>query len=89
MRRFKMGLTPITRIQEAGRISSTRTDDEVRPPFTVDRSGRMEDDAYSQRGEDAERGLEEEDTEQTDETSESAESSPIPPDSDSTVNFVA
>ncbi len=84
-----MGLSPIASICEVGTVSSARADREVAPPFALDRSGRMEDDAYKERREDAERGLEEEDAEQADEANESAETSAIPLDPDNTVDLVA
>lgn len=81
-----MGLCPIAGIREVDKVSSTRADRGVAPPFALDRSGRIEEDAYNQHSEGAERGLEEA-AEQTDEANESAETTP--PDQDNTVDFVA
>ena len=80
-----MGLSPIAGVREVDKVR-TKADRGVAPPFALDRSGRIEEDAYSQHSEGAERGLEEA-AEQTDEANESAETTP--PDQDNTVDFVA
>lgn len=62
---------------------------EVAPPFALDASGLMEDDAYNGHGEDEKRGLEEEGSESTLESDDKAEAVLVRDDQDTSVNFFA
>lgn len=79
-----MELGRITGIREIGQVS-LRREREVRPPFALEGSGRMEDDAYGESGGQADRGLEDEE-EVSDEAGESPEGTSTP---DNTLDFFA
>lgn len=84
-----MELSPIPGIRGVGSSTAARLQREVDPTFALDRSGRMEDDAYNARGQEEERGLEEGGSEPGDETEESAEMPSALRDADTKVNFFA
>lgn len=65
-----MGLSPINAVREIARIDATGKELEVKPPFALERSGWMGDDACGASEEEAARGLEEEAESAEDETSE-------------------
>ena len=69
-----MELSPIPRIRAMGLAKVPRDEREVQPPFSLDASGRMGEDAYSSRREEGERGLEEEDSENAKETESMSDS---------------
>ena len=79
-----MELGPVPGIR-AVRASTVRCDEcEVQPPFALDASGRMEDDAYDDSRQEKKRGLEE-DSEAGDGVSESVSRSS---DAEGRVNFL-
>jgi hypothetical protein len=77
-----MEVSPIAGIRAVGASTVPRDELEVQPPFALDRSGRLDDDAYNDAREQTERGLEE-DSETGDEVLERA------PDTHSRVSFFA
>jgi hypothetical protein len=87
-----MELSPIPGIRAIGPATAPRDEREVQPPFALDRSGRMQDDAYNGARQETERGLEEEDSEVAEEADGSSDTASDPSnssDSKSRVNFVA
>ena len=83
-----MELSPIPGIRAVGPATVSRDEREVRPPFALDPSGRLADDAYNDARQETERGLEEEDdaTEEADSLSDTLSSTS---DSNSRVDFFA
>ncbi len=84
-----MELRPILGIRGLGPASTARIEREVEPPFALDPSSRMEDDAYNGTNQGAQRGLEEEDSEPAEETTDAPEASSNSAEPDSNVNFFA
>ncbi len=84
-----MELGPIPGIRGLGAASTPRIEREVQPPFALDPSSRMEDDAYNGGGQGAQRGLEEEDSEPAEETADATEASSASVEPDTKVNFFA
>jgi hypothetical protein len=83
-----MELTPIAGIRAVGLATSPRDECEVQPTFALDPSGRMADDAYKDARQEAERGLEEEDSELAEETDSPSDLSSSS-DPESRVSFFA
>ncbi len=84
-----MELRPVRGIRGLAQVSTSRIEREVEPPFALDASSRMEDDAYSGTGHRAQRGLEEEDSEPAEETAGSTDASSTSGEPDGKVNFFA
>ncbi|MGC1424675.1 MAG: hypothetical protein WA354_09885 [Terracidiphilus sp.] len=84
-----MGLSPIPGIRGVESATVTREEREVQPPFALDPSGRLGDDAYNGANQQTERGLEEEDSEVVEEADSSSESPSNSSDSKGGVNFFA
>jgi len=86
-----MELAPIAGIHGLGPSRGPKIEQEVAPPFALDATGRMEDDAYNGHGEAEERGLEDEEPESISESparaDDKAEASPLPDQQNITVNF--
>ncbi len=58
-----MGLTSISSICELGKVSLLKAD--LVTPFALDRSSRTDDDTYGEKGEEADRGMEEEEPDES------------------------
>jgi hypothetical protein len=84
-----MELTPIAGIRALGPATSPRDEREVQPTFALDPSGRMADDAYKGARQEAERGLEEEDSEVAEQTDSPSDTLSSSSDRESRVNFFA
>ena len=84
-----MELSPIAGIRGVGPTSVPKAEREIQPPFALDRSDRMGDDAYNDARQETERGLEEEGSEPAEGTEESAEMPSGSGDANTQVNFFA
>jgi hypothetical protein len=84
-----MELSPIPGIRAMGPATVSRDEREVRPPFALNASGRMSEDAYSGAREETERGLEDESDEAVEEVDSVLDSLSSTSDSKSRVNFFA
>jgi hypothetical protein len=84
-----MELSPIPGIRAVGPALVARDEREVQPPFALDPSGRMGDDAYNDTRHETGRGLEEEDSTVAEETDSPADNSLTSSDPESRVNFFA
>lgn len=82
-----MGIAPVPGIRGVGPANTTLVEREVEPAFAMDRSERMQDDAYKGSQESAERGMEEEDSDPAKDLS--ADETPIASYPDARVNFFA
>ena len=83
-----MELSPIAGIR-AVRPATARDEREVEPALGLDRSARMEDDAYHGAHQDTERGLEQEDQEVAEEAGGRSDIRSNSSDAESRVNFFA
>jgi hypothetical protein len=84
-----VGIARIPGIRGIGPANAPLVEREVPPPFALDRSDRMGDDAYNGSGEGAERGLEEADSAAAEEASDDSETSSVPGDPTGGVSFFA
>jgi hypothetical protein len=83
-----MGIAPIPGLRGVDPATATDAEREVEPALALTRCDRMQEDAYHGKQEDAERGLEEEDSEPAADV-KTDENLPVPGDPNIRISFFA